>query len=84
MPRYFFHLRDGIDQILDPDGVELSPERIASFTLHQARDCMAGDVRSGELDLRYHIDVHDADGTVIHTLSFADALTIVPPEKTNA
>lgn len=80
MARYFMHLRDGSDGLLDPDGIEMPVDAIADRTLACARDCMAGDVAEGRLDLRYHIDVHDEDDKVVHTLSFADAIEIIAPK----
>ncbi len=79
MPRYFFHLRDGVDETLDPEGIHMPSEAVPGAALLQARDCMTGDVRSGRLDLHYRIDVHDSDGELVYSLKFADALEIVPP-----
>lgn len=79
MPRYFFHLIDSVDETLDPEGVHMPPEALAGAALLQARDCMAGDVKSGRLDFRYRIDVHDEAGELVHSLTFEDALDIVPP-----
>lgn len=42
-----------------------------------ARDCIAGDVRTGRVDLRYRIDVHDDAGEIVHALPFASAVEIV-------
>ena len=78
MPRYFFHLVDSFDVTLDTEGVEMPTEAIAGATLLQARDCMAGDVKSGCLDLHFRIDVHDEAGELVHSLAFPDALEIVP------
>jgi hypothetical protein len=78
MSLYFMHLRDGTDVILDPDGVEMAPEAVAKAALAAARDCIAGDARNGSIDLRYWIDVHDESDAVIHSLHFADAVTINP------
>lgn len=77
MPRYFLHLKDSIEVVLDPEGVEMRVEAIPGVALAAARDCMSGDVKAGRLDLRYRIDVHDEDGERVHSLSFADALEIV-------
>jgi hypothetical protein len=76
LPRYFMHLVDGADILLDPDGTEISPEAVASTALVQARDCLAGDAKNGHLDLSYRIEVHDESGQVIHCLEFADAVQI--------
>ena len=77
MPHYHMHLRDSIDETLDPDGVEMPAEAVAGAALRAARDCMAGDVKSGKLDLRYRIDVHDDGGKLVHSQAFADAIEIV-------
>lgn len=79
MALYFFHLADGADVNLDPDGIELGPEDIAATTLCQARDCMAGDVKRGWLDLNYRIDVHAENGLVVHSLAFRDAVEMAAP-----
>ena len=79
MNRYFFHLRDGTDEVLDSEGVVLPAEAIAGAALIAARDCMSGDVKNGRLELHFRIDVHREDGALAHTQSFADALEIVPP-----
>lgn len=79
MPRYFMHLRDGTDEVLDPEGVVLPTEAIAGAVLMSARDCMAADVKNGLLDLHYRIDVHGEDGHIVHSLRFEDALEIASP-----
>jgi hypothetical protein len=78
MPRFFLHLRDGIDEVLDPEGLEMPREAVIRAALLAARDCMAADVKRGLLDLHHRIDVHAADGEIVHTLPFADALEMVP------
>jgi len=77
VPRYFMHLVHSVDILLDPDGLMLEPEVMPEVALRQARDCMAGDVQDGRLDLHYRIDVHDEGGDLVHSLPFADALEIV-------
>lgn len=77
MRHYFFHLVDRVDVVLDPDGVHMPAEAVPGSALVQARDCMAGDVRSGRLDLHYRIDVHDEAGELVHSLKFVDALEVV-------
>ncbi|KRC79122.1 DUF6894 family protein [Sphingomonas sp. Root241] len=80
MPLYYFHLRDGIDVLLDPEGRELdSHEAIVTATLVEARGLLGAEVRTGQLDLDQMIDVEDEAGAVVHRLRFADALTIVWP-----
>ena len=78
MPRYFLHLRDGSDEMLDPEGSEMPEHAIAGAALAAARDCLAADVKKGRLDLRYRIDVEDNEGRLVHSLAFADAIEIIP------
>ena len=78
MPRYFLHLRDGIDVALDEEGNEFaSIEDLQTAVLKSARDCIAGDALAGRIDLRLRIDAEDENGRVIHSLPFAEAVTII-------
>jgi hypothetical protein len=81
MQRFFMHLHNGTDEMLDPDGVDMSMDAVASQALAAARDCMAADLRDGEIDLRYRIDVHDHVGALVHTLPFSDAVRIIPEDE---
>jgi hypothetical protein len=78
MPLYFMHLRDSSDEMLDPDGILMPKEAVPRAARLAARDCIAHDVRSGRLDLKYRIDVQNAEGEVVHPMQFADAVEIVP------
>jgi hypothetical protein len=42
-------------------------EALAGVAQMAARDCIAGDVKAGSLDLKYRIDVHDESGKIVHT-----------------
>ena len=79
MPRYFMHLKDSTDEILDPDGIEMTADALPAAALKSARDCIAGDVKDGRIDLHYRIDVLDESGTLVHGLVFSDAVELVPP-----
>jgi hypothetical protein len=72
------HLRDGVDETLDPEGVVLPASAVAGAALLAARDCIAADVRGGRIELKYRIDVYDKEGALIYTMPFADAVEIVP------
>lgn len=77
MPLYFFHLRDGDDVLLDPDGRMLSdPEVIPACALAEARALISEEVRSGRIRLDQRIDVEDAQGVLVHRLLFARAVEI--------
>jgi hypothetical protein len=76
MARYFMHLVDGDDKLLDPDGVEASEESVKTMALKCARDCIAGDAHTGIIKLSYRIEVQDESGRVVHVVQFRDAVTI--------
>ncbi len=59
MPRYFLHLRDGDDELLDPDGVHMPEDAVPGVALRAARDCIAGDAMNGRIEFKYRIDVED-------------------------
>ena len=79
MPRYFMHLVNSTDVILDPDGLEMPADAVERAAMRAARDCMAGDVQNRQLDLGYRIDVQDEGGKVVHSLRFVDAVEVLPP-----
>ena len=80
MARYFMHLRDGSDELLDPEGVEYPDlNALRKAVLVAARDLMKGDVGEGVLDFRFRIDAEDETGEIVYTLAFKDALHIIQP-----
>lgn len=79
MSRLYFHLHDGVDTLLDHDGVELTPGQVPGRALTEARAIIADEALQGRIDLRQRIDVHDGEGRIIYSLPFPDAVTIVPP-----
>ncbi len=82
MARYFMHLRDGSEELLDPEGTEHSNlDSLRKAVLANARDLMTGDVRDGVLDFRFRIDAEDGAGTIVYTLPFKHALHIIPDDK---
>lgn len=76
MAVYFFHLCDGADVLLDPDGRELDGGSIAAAALAEARAIIAADVRGGQIRLDQEIEVQDAAGNVVHRLAFEDAVRV--------
>ena len=81
MTRYFLHLRDGVDQLLDEEGSDY-PDTAAlkKAVLHAARDTMSHEVLDGHLNLRPHIDAEDGAGAIVHRLDFTDAITLIYPD----
>ena len=79
MARYFMHLRDGTDELLDPEGIDLgSIEAVRKSVMTDARDVLAGDLRNGVVDLRYRIDAENEGGEIVYSLAFRHAFSIVP------
>jgi hypothetical protein len=78
MSLYFFHLRDGVDILLDHEGRELTgPGDLPKAALTEARSIISEDARSGRIELDQHIDVEDELHNILHTLHFADAVEII-------
>jgi hypothetical protein len=72
-------LRDGTDQLLDPEGLEHSDlDSLRKSVLLAVRDLISGDVKSGLVDLRFRIDAEDREGVIVYTLGFAEAVQIIP------
>jgi hypothetical protein len=80
MARYFFHLRDGSDQLLDPEGRELADlETAKHIALACARDTLSQEIKEGRLDLRYRIDLEDSSSTILHSLPLSEAFEVIRP-----
>jgi hypothetical protein len=81
MPLFLFHLRDGVDRTLDPEGLELpDTDAVKRKALEAARDVTAHGIIDGKLDLNLRIDVEDENETIVYTLAFRDAFEIIPPD----
>ena len=79
MARYYMHLRDGTEELLDPEGREFpNLSALRDAVLFTARDLLMGDVRDGLLDLRFRIDAEDDAGSIVYTLPFSHAVNIIP------
>ncbi len=79
MARYFMHLRDSVDELLDPEGREFTTmEALREAVLFSARDLIAGDIRNGVIDFRYRIDAEDEQGAIVYSLPFKHAFNIIP------
>ena len=78
MARYFLHLRDGSDSMIDEEGQEFAdPDALRLSVLEAARDVISGDAKRGLLDLRFRIEAEDENGAVVYTLPFKHAVSIV-------
>ena len=77
MALYYFHLTDGHQALIDPEGRELAePSEIPHQALREARAMIAQDAIVGRINLAQYIEVRDAHGKLIHQLAFRDAVTI--------
>ena len=82
MTRYYMHLRDGTDQLLDPDGIEYANlDDLRKAVLLGVRDRVSGDAASGEIDMRFRIDAEDRNGLIVYSLGFKEAVRIIPDDK---
>jgi patatin-like phospholipase/acyl hydrolase len=74
-------LRDGTEQMLDPEGIEYADiDELRKKVLIAVRDLISGDVQGGLIDLRFRIDAEDREGVIVYTLGFAEAVRIVPDD----
>jgi hypothetical protein len=79
MARYFMNLRDGTEELLDPEGAEYeSMDALRKSVLVAVRDLMCGDMVAGVLDFRFRIDAEDAEGVIVYSLPFKHAVSIIP------
>lgn len=97
MALFFFHLRDGVDRLLDPDGRDLPDiQAVKQSSLREARGLISHEALCGQINMAQAIEVEDDVGVIVHRLDFHKAVTIVakitsernfrstPPEKTVA
>jgi hypothetical protein len=79
LAKYFMNLRDGTEELLDPDGVDYaSLDELRKAVLVTVRDLISGDLREGLIDFRLRIDAEDANGVIVYTLPFKHAVKIIP------
>jgi hypothetical protein len=82
MARYFMQLRDGTEQLLDPEGIEYADlDDLRKAVLIAARDLMSGDMKGGIIDLRFRIDAEDRNGVIVYSLGFKHAVSIIPDDS---
>lgn len=81
MGRYFFHLMDDLEDLLDPEGIELPDlNAVHAQALKAARDTLSHEIKAGCVDLRYRIEVEDEAGRLVHSLPFAQAFEVLVTE----
>jgi hypothetical protein len=79
MARFFMNLRDGTEELLDPEGAEYpSLDALRKAVLRTVRDLMSGDMINGVIDFRFRVDAEDINGTIVYSLPFKHAVNIIP------
>jgi len=79
--RYYFHLRDGVERLLDPQGIDIDdPAQLERMALKEARAVISQEALEGEINLGQRIEIEDEAGNLVHSLSFADAVRIIMTE----
>jgi hypothetical protein len=74
MTRYFFHIRQGDQTIIDDEGVECeSLDAVRDEALQSAREIMSNDFRSGPAGVD-RIVIKDSKGDIVHELPFQAAI----------
>ena len=82
MARYYLHLRDGSDELLDEEGVEYqSLDLLRAAVMRSARDLLSGDIKGGVIDLRFRIDAQDEQGIIVYSLPFKHAFSLIPDDS---
>lgn len=77
MPRFFFHVVDRAGIAADEDGLDVADLAAArEVALKGARDILAAEIKYGKIDLNWRIDVADAEGAVVLTLPFSEAVLV--------
>lgn len=80
----FFHLRDGEERILDPDGRDVpSIDAVVAATLSDARGIMARDAQEGQIKLAYRLDVEAEEERLVHRFDFKDAVVLIRRQAEN-
>ena len=75
MALYFFHLCDGHEVVIDPEGREIEDQSlIGEFALKEARAIISQDALAGQIKLEQRIEVRNEAGKLVQQLSFRDAL----------
>jgi hypothetical protein len=78
---YYFHLSDGHQALIDPDGREVADfNQIAALALQEARAMISQDALGGRIILNQFIEVRDEAGKLVHQLSFREAVKITGGE----
>jgi hypothetical protein len=77
MARYYLHISNGGGYSEDPEGQELPDlEAARASAIEGARSLLSEEARQGQLDLSGRIDIADADGNILLSVPFGDAVKL--------
>jgi hypothetical protein len=76
MPRFYFHVYNHI-VAMDEEGLDLPDvEAAREQALESARELVCEDIHKGQLNLDHRIEVEDAAGKKVLTITYRDAFTV--------
>jgi hypothetical protein len=78
MPLFYLHLHNSVGFVRDEEGRDF-PDLAAARAeaIKSIRSLLAEDLRHGRLDLRGRLDVAGADGEILATVAFGEAVEVV-------
>jgi hypothetical protein len=77
VPRFYFHIHNSAGTTRDEEGTELPGLAAArDKALNGICSLLSEEVRHGSLDLRGRIDIAGANGEILSSVAFADAVEI--------
>lgn len=78
MPRYFFHVHNGIGLVEDEDGRDLGDlRRVRDEAIKGIRSILSDEVMKGRIDLRGRIEIADETDTVVLIIPFEEAFVTI-------
>jgi len=77
MARYFLHINNGGGYSEDSEGQELADlDAARAAAIEGVRSLLSEEARQGQLDLSGKIEIADADGNILLTVPFSDAVEL--------
>ena len=77
MARYFFHLREPGAYVPDEEGAEFADlEAAHAYALYNVRDIISMEVRGGVIPLSHVMEIANAAGTIVRTISYVEAVRL--------
>jgi len=75
--RYYFHLREDENYVLDEEGRELRDiGMVRAAAMADARSVISAEASDGKIPLRSIIEVENSEGEKVFELLFRDAVTL--------